>query len=148
MALNISLYVNVEDMSFWIKYHFQKHLYVCFLCLTLHLWTALLMLLLMLKLMWQLNCIVSMLQICIQLFNRLQWVRISHLKSLTDSWVKHHPIHPAIHSDSADKEILLFNLLLTQSEVNRWLTGGRGNLRGKEGFRKSKFTKTYIFKDT
>lgn len=31
MALNISLYVNVEDMSFWIKYHFQKHWYVCFL---------------------------------------------------------------------------------------------------------------------
>lgn len=37
---------------------------------------------------------------------------LSHLESLANSWVQHGPIHPAIHPDSANEEVLLLNLLL------------------------------------
>ena len=43
----------------------------------------------------------------------------THLESLADSWIQHGPIHSAVHSDRTDKEILLFDLLLTQSATNR-----------------------------
>lgn len=44
----------------------------------------------------------------------------THLESLADSWIQHGPVHSAIHPHSADEEILLLHLLLTQRAPNRW----------------------------
>lgn len=43
---------------------------------------------------------------------------MSHFERLADSRIQHDPIHPTIHPHSADKEILLFNLLQRQSEIS------------------------------
>lgn len=64
----------------------------------------------MLNIMWQLdeNCTFS------SWTGHTEWScqkKATHLESLADSWIQHGPVHPAIHPDSADKEILLFDLL-------------------------------------
>lgn len=48
------------------------------------------------------------------------WVMnvVTHLESLTDSWIQHEPVHPAIHPDSANEQLLLFDLLVARSETN------------------------------
>lgn len=38
-----------------------------------------------------------------------------YLESLADSWVKHDPVHPSIHPNSPNEEILLFHLLFKYS---------------------------------
>lgn len=42
----------------------------------------------------------------------------THLESLADSWIQHGPVHPAIHPDSAHKQLLLFDLLVARSATN------------------------------
>lgn len=48
--------------------------------------------------------------------NDFIWVMnvVTHLESLADSWIQHEPVHPAIHPDSANEQLLLFDLLVAR----------------------------------
>lgn len=71
---------------------------------------------------------------------------MSHFESLADSRIQHDPVHSTIHPDSADKEILLFNLLQRQSEV----TGLMWKVLRSDTHKKdnNKIKNTYIFKNS
>lgn len=42
----------------------------------------------------------------------------THLESLADSWIQHEPVHPPIHPDSTNKQLLLFDLLVAHRQSN------------------------------
>jgi len=67
----------------------------------------------------------------------------TRLKSLADCRVQHGPVHPAIHPDGADEEVLLFDLL----SVERAAKHVKSCLFGLTEERRQMFKKSYVFED-
>lgn len=97
-----------------------------------------------LNIIWQLKhrCKCASCKLYIQFPDGQHWKKATHLESLTNSWIQHGPVHPAIHPDSANKEILLLHLL-TQKTTDWWESELETNFTGPDKCERD----TYIFKD-